>query len=108
MNSEETVVTKRLPHFGVVNYSISVVLNSQQNGPKVPTTTVPKKEILVLSYLWLQSIRITKQLKERLALINFMDSLISGLFFKASIVVKFQRLFISGIRSVVGTVRNST
>ena len=49
---------------GVINYSINDVVNSQQNGPKHPTTTVPQREIfLVLSYLCLQSIRITKQLK---------------------------------------------
>ena len=36
-------------HAGVVNYNINDVLNRQQNKPKNPTTTVPKKEtILVL------------------------------------------------------------
>ena len=37
---------------GVVNYNINDVLNSQQNKPRNPTTTVPKKKtILVLPYI---------------------------------------------------------
>ena len=49
---------------GVVTYNINNVLNRQQNRPKSPTTTVPKKEtILVLPYLGVQSKIITKQLK---------------------------------------------
>ena len=51
-------------HAGVVNYNINDVLNRQQNKPKNPTTTVPKKEtILVLPYLGVQSKIVTKQLK---------------------------------------------
>ena len=49
---------------GVFNYNINDVLNRQQNKPKNPTTTVPKKEtILVLPYLGVQSKIVTKQLK---------------------------------------------
>ena len=49
---------------GVVNYNINDVLNRQQNKPRYPTTTVPKKEtILVLPYLGVQSKIVTKQLK---------------------------------------------
>ena len=49
---------------GVVNYNINDILNSQQNRPRNPTTTVPKKEtILVLPYLGVQSKIVTKQLK---------------------------------------------
>ena len=49
---------------GVVNYNINDVLNRQQNKPKNPTTTVPKKEtILVLSYLGVQSKIVTKQVE---------------------------------------------
>ena len=51
---------------GVVNYNINDVLNRQQNKPKNPTTTVPKKEfetILVLPYSGVQSKIVTKQLK---------------------------------------------
>ena len=49
---------------GVVNYNINDVLNRQQNKPKNPTTTVPKKEkILVLPYLGVQSKIVTKRLK---------------------------------------------
>ena len=49
---------------GVANYNIIDVLNRQQNKPKNPTTTVPKKEtILVLPYLGVQSKIVTKQLK---------------------------------------------
>ena len=50
-------------HSSVVIYSINDVLNrSQQNGPKHPTTTVPKKEIfLILPFLCLQNKRITEQ-----------------------------------------------
>ena len=49
---------------GVVNYNINDVLNRQQNKPKNPTTTVPKKEtILVLPYLGVQSKIVTKQLR---------------------------------------------
>ena len=48
----------------LVNYNINDVLNRQQNKPKNPTTTVPKKEtILVLPYLGIQSKIVTKQLK---------------------------------------------
>ena len=49
---------------GVINYNINDVLNRQQNRPRTPTTTVPKKEtILVLPYLGAQSKIVTKQLK---------------------------------------------
>ena len=49
---------------GVVNYNINDVLNRQQNRLRNPTTTVPKKEtILVLPYLGVQSKIVTKQLK---------------------------------------------
>ena len=49
---------------GVINYNINDVLNRQQNRAKNPTTTVPKKEIiLVLPYLGEQSKIVTKQLK---------------------------------------------
>ena len=49
---------------GVVNYNINDVLNRQQNKPKNPTTTVPKKErILVLPCVGVQSKIVTKQLK---------------------------------------------
>jgi len=49
---------------GVINYNIKDVLNRQQNKAKNPTTTVPKKEIiLVLPYLGAQIKIITKQLK---------------------------------------------
>ena len=48
---------------GVINYNINDVLNRQQNRPRNPTTTVPKKEtILILSYLGAQSKIVTKQL----------------------------------------------
>ena len=41
---------------GVINYNINDVLKRQQNKALKPTTTVPKKEIiLVLSYLGVQS-----------------------------------------------------
>ena len=57
------VVTEWLPA-GVINYNINDVLNTQQNRPRNPTTTVPKKEtILVLPYLGAQSEIVTKQLK---------------------------------------------
>ena len=49
---------------GVINYNINDVLNRQQRKLKNPTTTVPKKEIiLVLPYLGVQSKIVTKQLK---------------------------------------------
>ena len=49
---------------GFFNYNINDVLNRQQNKPKNPITTVPKKEtILVLPYLGVQSKIVTKQLK---------------------------------------------
>ena len=49
---------------GVINYNINDVLNRQQSKPKNPTTTVPRKEfILVLPFLGLQSKIVTKQLK---------------------------------------------
>ena len=85
-------------HGSVVIYSINDVLNrSQQNGPKHPTTTVPKKEIfLILPFYGYKAKELPSN--KTLALINLMHSLILlGLFSKASIV-----LFISGIRSVVG------
>ena len=47
---------------GVVHYNINDVLNRQQNKLKNPTTTVPKKEtILILPYLGVQSKIVTKQ-----------------------------------------------
>ena len=49
---------------GIINYNINDVLNRQQNRTKNPTTTVLKKEIiLVLHYLRLQSKIVTKQLR---------------------------------------------
>ena len=49
---------------GVLNYNINDVLNRQQNTPKQPITTVPKKEVLViLPYVGLQSRILTKQVK---------------------------------------------
>jgi len=49
---------------GVTNYNINDVLNRHQRKPKNPTTTVPKKEIiLVLPYLGVQSKIVTNQLK---------------------------------------------
>ena len=49
---------------GVVSYNINDVLNRQQNRPRHPIITVPKKEtILVLPYLGVQSKIVTKQLK---------------------------------------------
>ena len=60
---------------GVVNYNFNDVLNRQQNKPKNPTTTVPKKEtILGLPYLGVQSKIVTKQLRP--ASINFTAVLI--------------------------------
>ena len=51
---------------GVVNYNVNDALNRQQNRPRNPTTTVPKKEtILVLPYLGVQSKIVTKQLDLR-------------------------------------------
>ena len=47
----------------VINYKIND-LNRQQNRPRNPITTVPKREtISVLPYLWVQSKIVTKQLK---------------------------------------------
>ena len=41
---------------GVLKYNINDVLNRQENRSKQPTTTVPKKEVLlILPYLGLQS-----------------------------------------------------
>ena len=49
---------------GVVHCNINDVLNRQQNKLKNPTTTVPKKEtILILPYLGVQSKIVTKQVK---------------------------------------------
>ena len=49
---------------GVLNYNINDVLNRQQNRPKQPITTVPKKEVLlILPYLGLQSRILTKQVR---------------------------------------------
>ena len=60
---------------GVVNYNINDVLNRQQNKPKNPTTTVPKKEtILVLPYLGVQSKLLPSSLRP--ASINSMAALI--------------------------------
>ena len=48
---------------GIINYNINDVLNKQQNRTKNPTTTVPKKDIiLVLPYLGSQSKIFAKQL----------------------------------------------
>ena len=48
----------------MLNYNINDVLNRQQNRPKQPITTVPKKEVLLfLPYLGLQSRILTKQVK---------------------------------------------
>ena len=50
---------------GLLNYDINdVLVNRQQNRPKQPITTVPKKEVfLILPYLGLQSRILTKQVK---------------------------------------------
>jgi len=57
------LLQKRYPA-GVINYNSNDVLNRQQRKPKNPTTTVPKKEIiLVLPYLGVQIKIVTKQLK---------------------------------------------
>ena len=49
---------------GVINYNLNDVLNRQQNKAKNPTTTVLKKDIiLVLPYLGVQIKIVTKQLK---------------------------------------------
>ena len=49
---------------GVINYNINDVLNRQQNRPRNPTTTVPKKEtILILPYLGHKVKLLRKQLK---------------------------------------------
>ena len=52
--NEETVVTEWLYPTGDINYNINDVLNRQQfNRPRNPTTTVPKKEtILILPYFY--------------------------------------------------------
>ena len=48
---------------GVINYNINDVLNRQQNRPRNPTTTVPKREtISVLPYLGVQSKIVAKDL----------------------------------------------
>jgi len=61
----EEVVAKWIPYYtGVINYNINDVLNRHQNKAKNPTTTVPKKEIiLVLPYLEVQSKIATKEMK---------------------------------------------
>ena len=49
---------------GVLNYNINDVLNRQQNRPKQPITTVPKKEVLlILPSLGFQNRILTKQVK---------------------------------------------
>ena len=49
---------------GVVNYNINDVLNRQEDKPKNPATTVPKKEtILVLPYLGVQSKIVIQRLR---------------------------------------------
>ena len=50
---------------GLLNYDINdFQVNRQQNRPKQPITTVPKKEVfLILPYLGLQSRILTKQVK---------------------------------------------
>jgi len=64
-------------------------LNRQQNKAKNPTTTVPKKEITLVSpYLGVQSKIVTKQLKTCIkklcGCINLRVALTLGLLFKAS------------------------
>ena len=60
---------------GVVYYNINDVLNREQNKPGNPTTTVAKKEtILVLPYLGVKSYIVTNSLRP--ALINSMAALI--------------------------------
>ena len=50
--------------FSEIAVRCAICYNRQQNKPKNPTTTVPKKEtILVLPYLGVQSKIVTKQLK---------------------------------------------
>ena len=101
---------------GVINYNINDVLNRQQNRPRNPTTTVPKKEtILVLPYLGVQSKIVTKQLKQFKTCINrFYGCIdlrvifqsahrIKSFFFSTKIrltVLKCQKLF---TRLVLGT-----
>ena len=103
---------------GIVNYNINDVLNRQQNRQREQTTTVPKKEILViLPFLGLQSNVITKQLK---ACINkFYGCIDLRVIFQSnhciksffpytktdSTVLRCQKLY---IKLVVGTVRIST
>ena len=59
--TEETVVTEWLSCWCYQLQHINDVLNRQQNRPRNPTTTVPKKEtILVLLYLGVQSKIVTK------------------------------------------------
>ena len=101
---------------GVVNYNINDVLNRQQNKPKNPTTTVPKKEtILVLPYLGVQSKIVTKQLKTCInkfygcidLRVIFQSARRIKSFFPTKIwstVPKCQKLY---IRLVVGTARIS-
>ena len=51
---------------GVLKYNINDVLNRQENRSKQPTTTVPKKEVLLIPpYLGLQSRTLTKQGKAK-------------------------------------------
>ena len=102
---------------GVGNYNINDVLNRQQNKPKNPTTTVPRKEtILVLPYLGVQSRIVTKQLKTCNS--KFCGCIDLRVIFQSarrikflfptkigSIVPKYQKLY---IRLVVGTARIST
>ena len=92
----------------VINYNINDVLTSQRNRTKNPTTTAPKKEIiLVVPYLGVQSKIITKQLK---TCINKLSKafIASSLFFPTKIgstVPKCQKLC---VRLVVETARIST
>ena len=49
---------------GVITYNMDDVVNRNQNKPKEPITTVPKRDVfIVLPYLGLQSKFIPKQLK---------------------------------------------
>ena len=62
---------------GVVSYNINDVLNRQQNRPRHPIITVPKKEtVLVLPYLGYKVKLLLSSLRP--ALINFIAALILG------------------------------
>ena len=115
-SAEEVVVTEWLSCNGVVNYNINDVLNRQQNRPRNPTTTVPKKEKNLSCTLFRGEKMKLLPNSLRPAFINFMAALILGWFSRAALIAaspffptkirstvpKCQKLF---IRLVVGTAR---